>query len=75
MDEQEKAFVVAAIKVKMADDRKKEKEMIFRLVDGMSDLFLPQYVSAAPLTAPKPADLPSCINTNITSAIQIRIKI
>lgn len=27
MDEQEKAFVVAAIKVKMEDDRKKEKEM------------------------------------------------
>ncbi|MDE6999452.1 MAG: hypothetical protein K2P73_04015 [Lachnospiraceae bacterium] len=27
MDELEKAFVVAAIKVKMEDDRKKEKEM------------------------------------------------
>ena len=27
MDEQEKAFVVAAIKMKMKDDREKEKEM------------------------------------------------
>ena len=38
-------------------------------------LFLPQYVSAAPLTAPKPAVLPSCINTNITSAIHTIINI
>jgi len=27
MDEQEKAFVVAAVKVKMENDKKKEKEM------------------------------------------------
>lgn len=38
-------------------------------------LFLPQYVSAAPLTAPKPAVLPSCINTKITSAIHTIMKI
>lgn len=34
MDEQEKAFVVAAIKVKMADDRKKEKEMKRKVKTG-----------------------------------------
>ncbi len=34
LDEQEKAFVVAAIKVKMENDRKKEKEMKSRSKRG-----------------------------------------
>ena len=36
-------------------------------------LFLPQYVSAAPLIAPSPADLPSCIKTITVNAILIMI--
>jgi len=38
-------------------------------------LFLPQYVSAAPLITPSPADFPSCINTNTVKAMHIIINI
>ena len=36
-------------------------------------LFLPQYVSAAPLMAPSPADFPSCINTITVNTMLINI--
>ena len=49
--------------------------VIFTKVPSMErPLFFPQYVSAAPLIAPRPAALPSYIITRTVHAIHIIIK-